>query len=153
MSENGFVPSVSTDVNCSRGIYSSASTARRSISDIILLLPLNQSLNRTPPMIVAMPIHSRVIVPVANLPTIVLFETISRVLISGVSMLEGMLDIPFAMAASMISTPPMIENILINDVGVSLPNELNALYVKCYDDECTTKNCKHDSSCPLCCVK
>ena len=42
-------------------------------------------------------------------------------------MLDGMLDIPFAIAASMISTPPMIENILINDVGVSLPNELNAL--------------------------
>ena len=42
-------------------------------------------------------------------------------------MLDGMLDMPFAMAASMISTPPMIENILINDVGVSLPKELNAL--------------------------
>ena len=82
---NGFVPSVKTDVNCKIGIYSKVRTTNLRISEIILILPLNQLLSKVPDNIVAIPIHSSVIIPWAKLPTIILLEIISEVLIPDLS--------------------------------------------------------------------
>src|ERR1051326_1275989 len=60
---NGFVRSIKTDVNCRMGKYSNANTTRRKISDIAVILPLNQLLSRAPTNIVAIPIHNNVMVP------------------------------------------------------------------------------------------
>jgi hypothetical protein len=59
----GFVLSVRMEVNWSTGIYNKARTTNLRISDIVLILPLNQLLSNEPAKIVAIPIQSSVIVP------------------------------------------------------------------------------------------
>ena len=74
----GLYLSVKTDVNCKIGIYSKVRTTNLRISEIILILPLNQLLSKVPDNIVAIPIDSSVIIPWAKLPTIILLEIISE---------------------------------------------------------------------------
>jgi hypothetical protein len=94
---------------------------------MILMLPLNQLLSKVPASIVAIPIHSSVIVPWAKLPTIILLEIISAVLILGLSASVGMLEKPFTIDTNIIRIPANIENIRINVLGVGLPSEPKAL--------------------------
>ena len=126
---NGFVPSVKTDVNCKIGIYSKVRTTNLRISEIILILPLNQLLSKVPDNIVAIPIHSSVIIPWAKLPTIILLEIISEVLIPDLSTSVGILEKPLATETNMIRIPAKIENIRIKVLGVGLPSDPKALSI------------------------
>ena len=126
---NGLVPSVKTDVNCKIGIYSKVRTTSLRISEIILILPLNQLLSKVPANIVAIPIHSKVIVPWAKLPTIILLEIISEVLIPDRSASVGILEKPFAIETNIIRIPANIENIRIKVLGVGLPSDPKALSI------------------------
>jgi hypothetical protein len=123
------VPSVNIDVNCKIGMYSKLRTTSLRISDMILILPLNQLLNKVPDSMVAIPIHSSVIVPWAKLPTIILLVIISAGLIFGVRASVGILENPFAIDTKIIRIPAKIENIRIKALGVGLSSDPNALSI------------------------
>lgn len=127
INENGLVRSIKTEVNCKIGMYNNAKTTNLRISDIVVILPLNQLLNREPASIVANPIQSKVIVPWMKLPMIILFVTIFTILGCCETRSTGTFENPFTIETTMIRTPAKVEKILINPEGVGRPNELNAL--------------------------
>lgn len=127
INENGLVRSIKTEVNCKMGMYNNAKTTNLRISDIVVILPLNQLLSREPANIVANPIQSKVIVPWIKLPMIILFVMIFAILGCCEMRSTGTLDSPFTIETTIISTPAKAEKILINPEGVGLPKELNAL--------------------------
>src|ERR671911_357229 len=104
--------------------------SKRSVLKNFTTLPLNQLLSRDPISIVLIPIHNSVMVPCTQFPSISLFETIS---IKSISLEPraslGMLEKPFTIDTIIIKRPAKTENILMNPVGVGLPNEPNDLSI------------------------
>ena len=97
------------------------------MSDMVIILPLNQLLKSEPASIVAIPIQSRVIVPWMKLPIIILLLNILVIPIFGVSVSLGMFERPLTMDTTTIRSPAKVENILMKPEGVGLPSELKAL--------------------------
>ena len=97
------------------------------MSDMVIILPLNQLLKSEPASIVAIPIQSRVIVPWMKLPIIILLLNILVIPIFGVNVSLGMFERPLTMDTTTIRSPAKVENILMKPEGVGLPSELKAL--------------------------
>ena len=89
-------------VNCKMGMYNNAKTTNLRISDIVVILPLNQLLSREPASIVANPIQSKVIVPWIKLPMIILFVMILTILGCCEMRSTGTLDSPFTIETTII---------------------------------------------------
>jgi len=70
-----------------------------------LILPLNQLLSSEPTNIVAIPIHSSVIMPWIKEPTIILLVIIEVMPVSGSMRLEGIFENPLTIATSIMSIP------------------------------------------------
>ncbi len=88
------------------------------MSDMVIILPLNQLLKSEPASIVAIPIQSRVIVPWMKLPIIILLRNILVIPIFGVSVSLGMFERPLTMDTTTIRSPAKVENILMKPEGV-----------------------------------
>ena len=94
------------------------------MSDIALMLPLNQLLRSEPAITVAIPIQRSVMVPWMKFPTTVLLVSILIMVVwGGYSILSGILEIPFISETKIINMPANVEKILIKPVGVGLPRE------------------------------
>ena len=124
---NGFACSVRTEVNCATGMYIKPSTTNPRMSDMILILPLNQLLKRIPPSIVPIPIQSKVMLPRTKLPIICLLVNILVNPKFSSTRSTGNFEIPLYMATNIIIIPAKVENILINVEGVGRFRELKAL--------------------------